>query len=92
MEDAQRRLDGNAAGGILGEVFALEMTNAEGACANCGAVARVGAAMFYPHGMGTVIRCAGCDDALVRVARQGGNPGRYFLDLKGLRYLRIEEA
>ena len=33
------RLDGNTAAGILDEVFALEMTNAEGACANCGVVA-----------------------------------------------------
>jgi hypothetical protein len=48
--------------------------------------------MFYPHGMGTVIRCAGCDNALMRVAHQVGSPGRYLLDLKGLRYLRIEEA
>ena len=39
MEDAQHRLDGNAAGGSLGEVFAFEMTNAEGACVSCGAVA-----------------------------------------------------
>jgi hypothetical protein len=48
--------------------------------------------MLYLHGMDTLVRCATCDNALVRVARQGGNPGRYFLDLKGLRYLRIEEA
>ncbi len=92
MEDAQRRLDGNAAGGILGEVFAFEMTNAEGACANCGAVAQVGAAMVDPHGMGTIVRCAACDNALMRVAHQGGSPGRYFLDLMGFEYLRIEEA
>ncbi len=92
MEDAQRRLDGNAAGGILGEVFAFEMTNAEGACANCGAEARVGAAMFYPHGMGTILRCGGRDNALMRVAHQDGSPGRYFLDLKGLEYLRIEQV
>jgi Family of unknown function (DUF6510) len=92
MEDAQRRLDGNAAGGVLSEVFAFEMTNAEGACANCGAVARVGAAMVYPHGMGTIVRCATCDNALMRLAHQGGSPGRYFLDLKGLKYLRIEEV
>jgi hypothetical protein len=48
--------------------------------------------MFYPHGMGTVIRCAGCDNALMRVAHQVGTPGWYLLDLKGLRYLWIEEA
>ena len=88
----EQRLDGNAAAGILGEIFAFEMTNAEGACTNCGGVARVGAAMLYPHGMGTIVRCAACDNPLMRVAHQGGTPGRYFLDLKGLEYLRIEEA
>jgi hypothetical protein len=86
------RLDGNAAAGILGEVFAFEITNAEGACANCGVIARVGAAMLYSHGMGTILRCAACDNPLMRVAHQGGSPGWYFLDLKGLEYLRIEEA
>ena len=92
MEDAQCRLDGNAAGGILGGVFAFKMTNAEGACTNCGAVARVGTAIVYPHGMGTIIRCAACDNALMRVVHQGGSPGRYFLELRGLEYLRIEEG
>jgi Family of unknown function (DUF6510) len=88
----EQRPAGNAAAGILGEVFAFEMTNAEGACANCGVVARVGAAMLYPHGMGTIVRGAACGNPLMRVAHQGGSPGRHFLDLKGLEYLRIEEA
>ena len=30
-------LDGNAIGGLLVEVFGVEMTTATGACANCGA-------------------------------------------------------
>jgi uncharacterized protein DUF6510 len=88
MKDEERRLDGNVAGGLLGEVFAFEMTLAEGACSNCGSVAQVGAAIVYAHEMGTIVRCARCDNALIRVAR---NRGRYFLDLRGLKYLRIEE-
>jgi hypothetical protein len=35
---------------------------------------------------------ARCDNALMRVVHQGGSPGRYFLDLKGFEYLRIEEV
>ena len=31
-------LDGNAVAGMLGEVFAVEMTTATGICGNCGAV------------------------------------------------------
>ena len=38
MEDADLRLDGNAVGGLLGEVFAWETTAARGTCAACGAV------------------------------------------------------
>ena len=34
--------------------------------------------------MGTIIHCARCDNVLMRVAHQGGTPGRYSLDLKGL--------
>jgi hypothetical protein len=48
--------------------------------------------MVYAHGMGTIVRCATCDNALMRLAHQSGSPGRYFLDLKGLKYLRIEEV
>ena len=34
------RLDGNAAAGLLGEVFAGEVTTAVGTCDGCGAVER----------------------------------------------------
>src|SRR5215208_7492355 len=61
----ERRLDGNAAGGLLGEVFALEMTMVEGTCDRCGAVAHVGEAMAYISEIGTVLRCASCDNALI---------------------------
>ena len=40
-------LDGNAAGGLLRELFALDVTAAEIICAGCGAVAEIGAARAY---------------------------------------------
>jgi hypothetical protein len=80
------RLDGNTAGGILGEIFALETTAAEGACDSCGTVAHVGEAMAYVTEIGTVVRCVSCDNALIRVAQ---NPRGYFLDLRGISYLRF---
>ena len=85
----ENRLDGNAAGGLLGEIFPFEMTTAQVACANCGAVWRIGQAMVYMHEMGTIMRCATCDNALIRVAH---GSGRYWLDLRGVRYLQAEEA
>jgi hypothetical protein len=83
----ERRLDGNAVGGLLGEIFTFEATTAEGACDRCGTVAHVGEAMAYVSEIGTVVRCASCDNALIRVAL---NPRGYFFDLRGVSYLRFE--
>jgi hypothetical protein len=83
----ENRLDGNAAGGVLGEIFPFEMTSSQAACANCGALWRLGQAMVYPHEMGTIMRCASCDHTLIRIAR---GSGRYWLDLRGVEYLQIE--
>ena len=88
-EDADLRLDGNAAGGLLAELFGLEMTLAMTTCAGCGAAAPIGAVPAYRHGMGTVLRCAGCDTALMRVVR---SRGRFWLDLRGVSSLRIDAA
>ena len=85
----EHRLDGNAAGGLLGEIFGFEMTTAQVTCASCGTLSRIGQAMVYGHGMGTIVRCARCDNALIRIAHPSG---RYWLDLRGVRYLQVEEA
>ena len=37
-EQSDMKLDGNAVGGLLAEIFNLEMTAAEGTCGGCGAV------------------------------------------------------
>src|SRR5262245_37404096 len=47
METESRRLDGNAAGGLLADVFVGEITTAQATCAGCGRVAAVGAATAY---------------------------------------------
>jgi hypothetical protein len=74
------RLDGNAAAGMLSEVFVSEPTVALSTCAGCGATARLGALLVYAHGMGTVMRCPGCDGIILRVARAGG---QLWLDATG---------
>jgi hypothetical protein len=96
MDDAerstdQRRLDGNAVGGILGEIFAFEVTMAEVACGRCGTAHRVGAQLAYMSEIGTIVRCASCDHALIRVARDEER-GRNWLDLRGFSYLMIKDA
>jgi predicted RNA-binding Zn-ribbon protein involved in translation (DUF1610 family) len=63
------RLDGNAAAGILSEVFVPDLTTARATCANCGTIRPLGALLVYAHGMGTVMRCPSCDAVVLRVAR-----------------------
>ena len=62
------RLDGNAAAGILSELFVPDLTTARATCANCGAIRALGALVVYAHDMGTVMRCPSCDAVILRVA------------------------
>ncbi len=82
----ERRLDGNAVGGALSEVFALEMTAAVTTCAGCGAVRPIGALPAYTDAPGLVLRCASCDRVQLRFVVGGG---RYWLDLSGVRSLEL---
>jgi NAD-dependent SIR2 family protein deacetylase len=82
----ENKLDGNAAGGILQEIFPFEMTLVQATCTHCGDTNAVGALVAYMHGMGTVIRCPSCDTMLIRVAQV---KGRYWLDMRGVRVLQI---
>ena len=80
------KLDGNAAAGTLGEVFSFEVTMAEYSCGGCGKTDRLGGAMVYEvRELGTIVRCPGCDSAIIRLAH---NRGRYFVDLRGMRYIK----
>jgi hypothetical protein len=86
MEDADLRLDGNAAAGVLGEVFALEATTAVSTCRSCGARGEVGSLVVYAHAPGLVVRCPGCDAVLLRVVR---GRGRTWVELTGVRSLEL---
>jgi hypothetical protein len=79
-------LDGNAAAGMLSEVFALEPTTARGRCDNCGQIAFVAEARAYLDAPGLVLRCSGCDSALVVLVRAGE---RYVIGLGGLQWLEL---
>ena len=79
-------LDGNAAAGILQQVFAAEVTTATGTCAGCGRVDALGAVVVYSGGPGMVLRCRGCDSVLVKVATDGE---RIWVDMRGVRSLEL---
>ena len=80
------RLDGNAAAGLLEEIFPFEVTTSVVTCAGCGQRNPVGALIAYLHGMGTIVRCPGCDAVLIRVAK---TQGAYWLDMRGALVLQI---
>ena len=81
----EMRLDGNAAAGALQEVFSFEVTTAQYACEGCGRTGRLGEAMVYEvRDLGTIVRCPGCDNALIRLAHVRE---RRLVDLRGTRYL-----
>jgi hypothetical protein len=83
------RLDGNAAAGILSEIFAADLTAAKAMCANCGVTRAVGALLVYAHGMGTVVRCPSCNGVVLRLGR---TPTQLWLDATGARHLVIRAA
>ncbi len=89
-EDARigeaQRLDGNAAAGILSEIFVPDLTTARATCANCAATRAMGALLVYAHGMGMVMRCPNCDAVVLRVAR---TPTWLWLDATGAKLVAI---
>ena len=85
----ESRLDGNAAAGLLGEIFAFEITSAAVTCDGCGGVSAVGALMLYAKDMGAVLRCPACEQVMMVVTNP---PGQWFLDLRGVRVLRMPAA
>ncbi len=90
MDDAQLRLDGNAAAGMLRDVFVEDMTVASGQCAACGKTAQIGAQHLYmqPLSPGAVLRCQSCESILMVFVHAGG---RYRFGLQGLKWLQIAD-
>ena len=54
-------LDGNAAAGLLQEIFVLDITTAQIHCEVCGSTGAVGSLRLYAAPMGAVLRCTHCD-------------------------------
>jgi Family of unknown function (DUF6510) len=79
------RLDGNAIGGVLEEIFGRDLTIALGICANCRAQHQVGGLHVY-RAAGVVVRCPDCDAVLMRIVEA---PQRIWVDLQGISTLQV---
>ena len=82
-------LDGNAAAGELSNIFAIDITAAEGQCAHCGATKHFAEAHLYTQAPGFVARCAACQHVLLRVVTVNQ---RVFLDMRGMTYLMFDTS
>jgi hypothetical protein len=80
-----RMLDGNAIGGLLTEIFAVEATTAVGTCAGCGVSGPVGAVQVY-RGAGVVLRCPHCGNVLGKIVKDGE---RIWISFQGMRALEL---
>ena len=79
------RLDGNAAAGLLSEVFGRDVTTAVGTCDGCGSAEAVGAIHVY-MAAGTVLRCPHCEAVVMKVVTDGE---RFWVDVRGLRSMEL---
>jgi len=79
-EEMSSTLDGNAAGGLLREVFAFDATAARATCSGCAKTAPMAELRLYAIELGAILRCPSCDEAVLRIGR---TPRGLWLDLRG---------
>ena len=79
-------LDGNAAAGLLQEIFVREITTAQIQCGTCGFTAPVGSLRLYAASMGAVLSCTRCDGIVMKAVH---TPHGRWLEMTGARYLRF---
>lgn len=89
MQTEEMRLDGNAAAGMLRELFANDITGAAATCRNCGNVGPVGGLLEYGHQMGIVLRCPACEGVVLRLVHTSG---AIRLDPSGIAVLTIRDG
>jgi hypothetical protein len=79
-------LDGNAAAGLLQEIFVPDITTAQIRCNACGSIDAVGSLHLYAAPMGAVLSCTRCDGILMRAVH---TPHGRWLEMTGARYVRF---
>ena len=79
------KLDGNAIGGVMLELFGFELTATPCVCVGCGAREEVARLDVYT-GAGIVVRCCHCEAVMIRIVQ---GRGRTWLDLSGTASLQL---
>jgi Family of unknown function (DUF6510) len=68
MDMAELHTDGNAAAGVLQQIFLAEVTSAQRVCQSCRQENAIGAHLLY-KGAGMVLRCPVCGDVAACIAK-----------------------
>ena len=89
MKMQDMKVDGNAIGGLLSEIFTMEMTTADATCGTCGTINAIGRIDVYMQAPGTVMRCPSCEQVMMRIVR---GKGRYWIDMSGVRCMELIES
>ena len=79
-------LDGNAAAGLLQQIFAIDMTMAQITCGGCQSVQPLAALRLYGLPMGNILRCPRCESTLIRAVARDRD---CWLDLRGVAALHL---
>ena len=85
MEIEDLKLDGNAIGGLMLELFGADLTGAGSTCGGCGAHEQMARLDVYT-GAGIVVRCRHCEAVMLRIV-QGRD--RTWIDLSGTATLEL---
>jgi hypothetical protein len=84
-----RHVDGNAIGGLLRDLFGMEMTAQVGCCDRCGAEAALGQIHVFVHAPGHVHRCPTCGTVLAVIVPQGAG---YRINYETLRWTMVNHG
>jgi len=79
-------LDGNAAAGLLRQLFAFDVTVARIVCNGCASAHPLAELLLYGQPMGSILRCPHWMAVLMRVVT---HESEYWLDMRGVASLRI---
>lgn len=81
-------LDGNVLAGPATDLFAFELSMAQGQCRSCDDIAALGQCMVYGPPMGYVARCRNCDSVLAVIIERNGQRS---VNMRGLRWIRVPD-
>lgn len=88
MDEAGLKLDGNAAAGLLADIFSAEMTVSWATCAHCGSEDQLARLVVYMHAPGTVFRCPICGKVVIKIVQ---GPHGLWMDFSGIQRLVLSE-